>query len=244
MHQQAMALVYAYLLAGHGRRYGFSPEQHPATQAQVRLIHEIVAKTVPDADICWIFDYARRVRSLDDLPNLKSGLEVARQEGKGVIAVADLTLIFRKAAPEDRPGLLKEIRVYHDHIADVSRGGRRMSALPKEEVRAIWTFGITGMPKRQTRTVPPNSLKTKRAARKANRVSAMSRGTRADAIAKELAQVRDKLAAYDVDCSMTAIAKEANMAGLRTTRGKDWTASAVGRALRRLEKENPLEGSW
>jgi hypothetical protein len=243
MHHQAMEVMLAYLLAGYGRRYGFSPEQHPATQAQVRLIREKFAAATPDVEIVWIFDYARRVRTLDDLPILKAVLEVVRQEGKGAIAVADMTLIFRKAAPEDRQGLLCEIGVYDEHIVDISRGGRRMSALPKEEVHAIWTYGITGMPKRQSRTASSNTTTIKKAARKANKVSATSRGRRADALAKKLAQIRDKLAADGENCSMTAIANEANGAGLRTTRGKDWTASAVGRALRRLEKENPLEGS-
>lgn len=238
-----MARVYAYLLAGYGRRYGFSPEQHPATQAQVRLFREMVAAKKPDVEFFWIFDYARQVRTLDDLPNLKAVLETFRQVGKSVVSVPDLTLIFRKANLDDRLRLLREIEAYDAHIVDVSRGGRRISALRKKEVYAILTYRVTGMPTRQTRTASSNTTTIKKAAGKANKVSAISRGRRADAAAKKLAQIRDKFAADGVDCSMTAIAKEANRAGLRTTRGNDWTASTVGRALRRLEKEHSIEGS-
>ena len=86
------------------------------------------------------------------------------------------------------------------------------------------------------RISPLDAVERLQQTRAATRISAISRAQRADDLAHQLADLREELALAQGPTTLDEIAREANGRGLRTSRGNEWTASAVARALTRIRK--------
>ncbi|WP_162561801.1 hypothetical protein [Limimaricola hongkongensis] len=227
-------MPFAYILLTYGPRHGIELSSHPAAQVQGRHIRAFPPK---GTQLIWCSDYARRARGLEDLPVLKRTLEHLGSPGMPTsLLVSDLSLLFKHATPEGRLTLADALHEHAERIIDVSRQAL-LSAMPPAMVRAIIQHGA--LRDTQSNPVPRRSrphLATSDHTAEAAAASRRARSAQADGKARELQELRAKIAATNgIAPNHTALASEANRRGLLTTRNKPWTASTVGRTLRRLQ---------
>ncbi len=227
-------MPFAYILLSHGPRHGIKLDHHPAAQVQGRHIKAFPPK---GTRLIWCSDYARRARGLEDLPVLKRTLGRLGDPGMPTsLLVSDLSLLFKHATPEGRLALADALHKQAERVIDVSRQAP-LDAMPPAMVRAIIQHGAL----RDTQSNPPPRRQRPRLATsdhtaKAAAASRRARSAQADSRAQELQELRAEIAATNgIAPNHTALASEANRRGLLTTRNKPWTASTVGRTLRRLQ---------
>lgn len=226
-------MLFAYILLTYGPRHGIALGNHPAAQVQGRHIKAFV----PDGQrLFWCSDYARRVRGLEDLPALQRTLE--RLGGPGMPAtllVSDLTLLFKHATAEGRLSLMDALHEYAERVVDVSRQ-TALSAMPPAMLRAVAQHGALRDSQRNPAPRRKRSKSATPSATGAAETSRQVRGERADQKARALQELRAEIAdANGIAPNHTELANEANRRGLLTTRNQPWTASTIGRTLRRLQ---------
>ena len=231
--------VFCYVILTHGSRQFDRVTEHPAARQQVRNLRYIESEqelTLRGP----AHDYARRIRSITDLPMLCHAMKIAEEKGSYVV-MDDIGRIFRIAKEEDRKRLLSGLLYLGDNLFGYRQGTARLHEDP-QLIQSLLRGGDPGLysltkTTRKTRSPAMRRIKN----RKAAKASAIARGQAADAKAEKLIRVRDELIQRGEPATLTAIAREANQTGLTTTRGRPHTATSVKRALERLAAQPTSE---
>ena len=180
------------------------------------------------------WEYARRVRSLHDLPKLAEVLDA------GVIVIMDdLGRLFRPCPDlKTANALLQELKPYGDRLV----GLRQVGTLSKmtDKKKALMISGeqnpryVYGKHRAHSRSRSRSDGSTN----KANAASSRSRADTADKNAQALVEIRERLISEGKAPSFRMIVDRANEEGMRTTRGNEWRADTVYRTMKRLERED------
>lgn len=226
-------LIYAYVLLTHGAKPKGSIENHPAARQQISNLRGAALEFESLADLRIAYDYARGFSKLADLPNFLKLLE-AFKEHNGTVLIDDFRRLFANHSGDDRAALLDELLEFKENIRDL-KTSKLLGELSQAQVTLICA---SESPIKFTRTPVPRGHRAKDErqlqTQKAIYASRKVRSSVADAKARDLAEMRDRLAATSNEVSNRQIADAANAEGLRTTRGKLWNPAGFNRMLKRL----------
>lgn len=183
-----MRFLPVYIFVSHGPRYGSSVEELPGPQTQSLALEEQAARGDAQLRIMG-HDYARKIRSSDDLPNLFRLLKGFQRDAEKTglparLMVDDYARLFRAADEAFRPELWEMLIDYSDHIRD-QRQGKQLNDLSQEMSMLIRT-GV--LPPLKKRTPCKDRAEQERAAQtaKARQVSAKTRSSAAQQAAAAL----------------------------------------------------------
>lgn len=229
---EGFATATGYILLTHGPRHGIKLADHPAAQAQGRHIRRL---SPPNVKITWRGDYARRAGGLEDLPVLKHLLDGLAEPGhRDLLVISDVARLFKHMTLEKRRDLRAALERHGASIYDASRGCLLKNMSP-DLLTLLQFHGLADQSVRhpirgaKRRTDPGRTAE-------ASTKSREMRGLQADQKAEALQAIRAEMTAlHGAEPTLTAVANEANRRGLFTTRNRPWTASTVGRTLRRLQ---------
>lgn len=234
--------IAAYVLVSHGPRSYPHPGRSRGGRAQWKCFQELRRKhdLLPHP---VVHDYARKVRTLDDLPALKAYLEHCAVNGGPAIWIDGVGRILSRAEFAHRNDLLDELRAYGVHILDL-RAGRVLSKFEESRLRLLVI-----MPKAPSHPLPSLRIESEPArkhrrlqTRAAVAASSAARSRAADKRAREIEMIRDDLAVKGQRSRPVDVAREANDRGLLSARGKPWTRTTVSFALKRLAAPASPEG--
>ncbi|QFT62690.1 hypothetical protein FIU91_07100 [Roseivivax sp. THAF30] len=220
-----------YVLATHGRRD--VSKSHPAVRRQVNNLEAWHKQAGQSRHAEWTFDYARRIRCLDDLPRLSKRL--ARGE---VVVMDDLGRLFRPCS--DLIAARDLLEGLYPHV-DRLVGLRQRSAFSGLTQKAALDLLLGAQDPRFVLTKNTRSslpAVSRLSTEEANAASGRARKKAADEKALALAELRDRLIASGAAPSFSQLARHANEEGLRTTRGNEWRGDTVFRALKRLRTDD------
>ena len=224
----------AYVLLTHGPKPKGTIKQHPSAKQQLANFQGVADELGARDKLRVFYDHSRSYKSLTDLPTLQRLLERAR-ELEGAIVIDDFRRLFANYSGDDRMTFLEEILRFQDNFRDL-KTGKLLGELPQTKLTHIL---LAEKPVRYVRTPLPRKTKPKAErrlqTRNAVRASRKVRSEKADGKAHEIGEVRDRLIQEHSDVTYQKIADTANSEGLRTIRGKHWTAAGVFRMLKRLE---------
>lgn len=207
---------------------------HPAASGQIANLRLAFP---PDKDRRdrFLWDYARKITELNDLPNLKTMLQKAIKLKSGALIVDDFSRLFRLCEESKRRDLLDELSPYGDHIFEV-RTGKRLSAFIDIGANDL-LIKLANFPpwapvgaRKQNSEAEERSAATE-VARVASQKSRKASGVDRD---MEIANLRDEMNAEGKSNTAVEVANEANRRLLRTPHKKPWTERSVRDALARF----------
>lgn len=225
-----------YLLITNGPRHLRPIEDHPAAQHQLFVLKTRAAEF--DAKLAIVtYDYARKIRSFDDLPNLFEVLDQAKQIPSNQpnphhIFIDDYARLFRVTAPEFRSALWNALLEHAAFITDLRQGK------PLDEVSEDTTVLIRAglLPRQKARATHKSRSKQDREAQTAaaRRVSAASRSLTAARSAQALRQAYDSYLEGNQGTNFRGFIEGDAALGLRNSRGALWTYRSGLRAIKSL----------
>ncbi|SDI40469.1 hypothetical protein [Lutimaribacter saemankumensis] len=227
-----MRLYYALIT------HGPNPENWPARKlGELRPVSNLVEfhkqKAAGERFILKV-EYCRNIKSQASLPKLNALLETAKRHG-AFVTTDDFRRLFSRCDVAYRADLRSHLKAFGDHFVDL-RTRKSFSSLSETATRQILfhdgpvTFKIKSEKKR-TEPTPWGRNQVK----EATKASAEVRARKANKKAEQLSEIRAELTEDRRTPTLKAIADEANVRGLTTSRGNHWTASTVQRALKRLQ---------
>lgn len=228
---EARRRIRAYVLVTSGTKHSsLALQSRPGAETQMARIQrfaEITNCTVSS----WMFDVARAPRRPASLATLFSSLREFKAEHQGALFIDDAARLFRGVASVSI--MIEALRPYCEFVFDTSRC-KRLSELNDAE----WVSLLGGAGAHQIKPFHPRSGLSGNpdSLMEARRVSQLARAQKALKSARPLDALRTEMSANGTVPSHTAIAREANERGLRTSRGNEWSDVAVARALRRLDQ--------
>ncbi|MEO8245196.1 MAG: hypothetical protein ABI832_23200, partial [bacterium] len=107
-----------YVLIGYGRKPTPPVAKHEAALRQVDNLRSAIPVDSLRT-IKFIWDYARQVRQLDDLPNLRDVLQKLLALKAGKVIVDNLARFFSRCPLADRIYLLNELELFGEHLFEV-----------------------------------------------------------------------------------------------------------------------------
>lgn len=238
-----------YILLTHGAKLTGDVMLHPAASGQIANIRAMFPAEKGRANkVVW--DYARKIHHIDDLPSLQGALRRSQEVKGGALIVDDLSRLFRICADMDRVSLLNDLMVFGDHLfslrhrsklSDLSADQKNFLVLHPERF-AHWS--VKGA--RSARMPVAKRADATDAARKASIASRQASAARRDA---QISDLQRALVSAGKPCTTTDIAAEANRRLLQTARRLPWSERAVRDALRRVattssDKEPPGSGPF
>lgn len=140
-----------YTILTYGKKPAGKIPFHPAASAQIANLETAFP---PDARYQdrTVWEYARVIHCLDDLPRLKAILQEMTIKEIGLLIMDDVSRLFRVCKQPDRAGLLLELKPFADRLyslrhgltlsafSDVKRGA--FSEFPEQ--LAHWTINGVG----------------------------------------------------------------------------------------------------
>jgi hypothetical protein len=232
--------VYGYVFLSYGAKRTLEPERYPARRDQIdNLTSEFEARGITDYKLA--FERVPKVEGLQSLPTLIWLLERAARE-QSFVVVDHIGRIFYRCPVNLRGRLRGELQPYLPLIREVARECQQASTRTREELRALLRisepvrFRKTPRMRRERST---DELAHQTAAARA--VSANTRARWADTQAKLLQILRGELLETNDRVTYRLLADEANRRGIKTTRGNNWSAATVKRALDRLKQDGDAE---
>lgn len=227
-------MLFAYILVTSGRRpQAAELPTHPASRQQFRNLGIEIRRRWPKLEPTWIFDYARTVTLLDDLPELRRHLALLKDVGSGAMVVDDLIRLFGRVPPDRREDFFERIEPFSKYLVGLRQKSRlselRGARLSQVVLAAEPSRYVVQPARRAKRSLDDRREQTSAATRE----SARARAAAADSKARELEAIRRELTGAGREASLEAIAECANERGLATTRQKPWSRQSVHRALKR-----------
>lgn len=224
-------LFFAYVVVSHGPRHfpGRTAERPGARLQMDRITRAAARRGVFARGI--LHDYARNPTGPESFPALFRGLEQMEKHGVELLILQETERLFQKLPLKERERMLLALQPFHRVILDARRQ-RLLSELDHGQWVDVSAAGLA-----RPAAGPREPLSEKEArwqTQSARRVSKRIRAAKADNFARQIRALRDELIAAEKFAGNRALAREANARGLRTTRGKEWSDVAIGRALKRL----------
>lgn len=231
-----MSIFPAYIFVSHGPKHVANIEDSPGAASQFKLLSDH-AEIVGAGLHVLGHDYARKIRSIDDLPNLFRLLALHKESSQGGLPmrlrIDDYTRLFRAATDQFKPVLWRELMRFSDHLIDL-RQGKSLHCLSKEMALVVQTGMLS-----QARSAPHTGIRSQsdksRQTNKARRVSAMARKKSAERSAIALREALSNFQASQPKASMVEFLASEHAIGLCNSHGKLWTYRSALRAIRRLE---------
>lgn len=229
-----MIKYFGYALITHGPRPRKELARYPAARQQILNLKHL-ADRLEGQNLGVSHDYAREVESLDSLPVLKNLLE--QVDGKNArVVIDDYRRIFARCPQHLRSDLFTELEHYGWHFIDLKLTHHLGDLHLVQKVALLSAtspirFQLEPIPRRQ-RPLQERRDQT----HMASIVSQVVRTKNADKKAHELAELKKRLKKSGQPITARAIAEQANLESLETTRGNEWTASSVARALKRIDE--------
>lgn len=233
--------VLAYLLITSGPRHVPDISKEPAARTQMRALETMASKLDAGLNIvAW--DYARKITSLNDLPQLLKALQTMKQssedgKGTGQIVIDSYSRLFRAATPEMQSELWSALIEYEGHFRDMQTR-KSLSDLSSETALLVRTGSMPPLKTRRqsaVRNEEERQAQTKRA--RAN--SAVIRRKRAEASAQKLQQAYHAYKGEIPGASLKAFIESDASNTVRNSHGRAWTYSSAKRALRELRNREP-----
>lgn len=232
-----MRIFRGYLLLTNGPKYFRPIEEHPAARHQLFILRKTAAALESKFAIVG-HDYARKIHSLADLPNLFAVLNEAKQEAddqanRHHIFIDDYTRLFRVTMPEFRTALWNALLEHASYITDL-RQGKPLNTLDENTATMIRT-GL--LPQLRKRAPAKGRSKQQMAAQtaKARHVSAIVRSDAALRSAEQLKRAFDGYKASDPKIGFRAFVDSDAFKELRNSRGDSWTYRSGLRALKSVD---------
>lgn len=233
--------VLAYLLITSGPRHVPDISKEPAARTQMRALETMASKLDAGLNIvAW--DYARKITSLNDLPQLLKALQTMKQssedgKGTGQIVIDSYSRLFRAATPEMQSELWSALIEYEGHFRDMQTR-KSLSDLSSETALLVRTGSMP--PLKIGRQTAVRSEKQRQAQTESARVnSALVRKQRAEDAVRQLQQAFD---AYKDDipgATLKAFIDSDAAKTVRNSLGRAWTYSSAKRALQELRNREP-----
>lgn len=231
--------VLAYLLITSGPRHVPDIAKEPAARTQMRALETMASKLDASFNIvAW--DYARKITSLNDLPQLFKALQTMTQSsedgrGSGQIVIDSYSRLFRAATPEMQSELWSALIEYEDHFRDIQTR-KSLCDLSSETALLVKTGN---MPRLEVgRQTAVRSEKQRQAQTDSARVnSAFVRTKRAEHAARQLQRAFDAYRDDIPGASLKAFIESDASMTVRNSLGRAWTYSSAKRALRELRNK-------
>ena len=210
---------------------------HKAAQRQVALIRSVYQAVVSDR---FRFDYARKIRQLDDLPVLSHTLSTIEKVERGVVIVDDLSRLFRCCEMIKRQDLLGQLEMFGEHVASL-RHGARLSNMSSDQKHDLLLYPERRWAVKGVRTLTSSRDERANATELARIASLKSRKNAAAKRDQKIADLRHELIDAGMPSAASDIASEADRRLLRTAHGLSWTARSVRQALARVAETQSSE---
>jgi len=225
-----MANIYGYVLATYGTKSHGNISQCEAVRRQINNLQHFSKSH--GAALRIAYDYQRKVRCLDDLPNLRQILEQRSRNKSGIILVDCLTWLFQRPEPNLRQTFASELVAHGKHIYGV-RDRCRLDDLTEDQIRARLNMNLPllRLGTRAKDLAPKGATQTF----EAMKASKTARVEESLNLALKLLSIKSELEAAGLPARGEDIAKVANDRGYRTQLGTLWSQSSVSRALKRLK---------
>ncbi len=223
-----------YLLITYGPKPKGPLENCLAAHQQVRNLLFVAEKVTGKREFTPVYDYARKVRGLDSLPELKALLDRAK-EAKATIFIDTFIRLFSNCPKEARIDLLKELQEYSGHFKDIHSGEDIGSLSEKNLIRLVNAMSPVKFVLESHPQSPRRPDVRREQTRKATQASQEARTEAANLKAGELHRLKTELLQKQDRITNAKLAREANERGLMTTRRSKWSGASVTRALKRLD---------
>lgn len=133
--QRETRFFHGYLLITSGPRHVPDMKKEPAARTQMRVLQQVALKADAELNIVT-WDYARKIRSLDDVPNLFKALRQSKQafesgQSRGRISIDSYSRLFSVTTPEMQRELWLALLEYDDYIRDIQTK-KRLTQLSRE----------------------------------------------------------------------------------------------------------------
>ncbi len=228
---QGRAALIGYVLITRGPRHFKNLRDVEAAKRQINNL-ESFCKQKGFEKLELIYDYARSIESLASLPNLNIALRKLSEQESGVLCIDDLGWLLRHMDIDKCMGFLKQVRPYSIHIYGIKQD-KRLNTLKQGDMKELLS-PKSGLFKIETSAGSVSKTKPNAQTRKATRYSAIARKSYAVQTAQKLENLLNELQASDAHVNHSALANEANLRGILTTRGKIWPRTTVNRTLKKL----------
>ncbi len=220
-----------YVLITRGPRHFKNLRDVEAAKRQINNL-EIFRKLKGFEKLELIYDYARSIESLASLPNLKTALEKLSEQESGALCIDDLGWLLRHMDIDTCKEFLKQIRPYSIHIYGIKQD-KRLNTLKPGDMKELLS-PKSGLFKIATPAGSVSNESSNEQTKKATHYSAIARKSYAIQTAQKLDNLLNELQASGADVNHSALAIEANLRGILTTRNNVWSRATVNRALKKL----------
>lgn len=190
---------------------------------------------VPLKIVAW--DYARKIKSLDDVPKLLETLHAMKQASEGGqvsgrLLIDSYSRLFRAAMPETQSALWDALLEYEDYIRDV-RTRKSLTELSRDMALLVKTGNMPNLEiGRATKTRSAAARKAQTSDARAHSISV--RNNRARQAARELQKAFDDFKEDIPGASLKAFIDSDASNAVRNSLGRPWAYSSAKRALRDL----------
>lgn len=229
-----MSVILGYLFLSYGPRHASDVTRLSAAARQMRSLSEIAARQGAHLRVLG-WDYARRIRGRNDLPQLFKLLEACREQaaqtGHGPkIIVDDYSRLFRVTEIDAREELWEVLTEYSDHFWGL-RQGKALDALSPEMTLLI---KCGALPHKRDRGSGKGASQAARSAQteKARRASAVMRSAAGDQAARDLAASLGDYLKRNPGATVKAFLDTAEGRALRNSHGHPWSYRSALRVLR------------
>lgn len=228
-----MPIINAYALVTHGKKPKPGETDHPSIRKQIANIRQALSQHEVER-VQVASDYARQIRSMDDLPTLKQILSAMKANNAGKLVVDDLSRLFRICPIDARFALLNSLEPFGKHLFDLRLLGL-LARVPAEKKAVFLKHAdmMSGWEMSGARKNLGTASKRAESTRTAREASVAARSIARDHRDAELLRLHDEVAAESVTFTMKDLAARANASGMRTGHGRPWNARSVGDVLRR-----------
>ncbi len=215
-----------FVLIIYGTKPSGSYREHPQAKTQID-IYEKLLEGCPEVSARYVIDSARRINGLASLPKLNNALTSLSNMDGFKIRFLDLSRLFSYTDLNKREAFLQELNEYAAHIFSV-RHKKALSDFSADEI-----YDLILHPEKSKL---PSKQGQPRDTKKARSSSMISRTGRAISTARKFYSMKEELVSSEGRATLQMVADQANVRGMRTSRGKKWTAPNVGRMLDLLER--------
>ncbi len=237
--QRETRFFHGYLLITSGPRHVPDMKKEPAARTQMRVLQQVALKADAELNIVT-WDYARKIRSLDDVPNLFKALRQSKQafesgQSRGRISIDSYSRLFSVTTPEMQRELWLALLEYDDYIRDIQTK-KRLTQLSRE-IELLVKSGNMPPLKLAKQNTQRSEAERQAQTSNAREYSVLVRGQRAKRAAQNLREAYNVYKEETRGGSLKGFIESDASKELLNSRGKPWVYGSAKRAIRDLKSD-------
>lgn len=238
--QRSNRFLPSYLLITSGPRHVADMTKQPSARAQMSALERVAEEHDAELNIvAW--DYARKIKSLDDVCKLFATLaEMKRSSEDGQVSgrllIDSYCRLLKAATPEMQPALWSALIEYEGHIRDIQTRKSLIELSP--EMALLVRTGRMPRLKVPREAAERTEVERQAQTESAREYSKLFREQRAKRAARELKEAFDAYKGDTPGASLKSFVESDASNGVLNSHGSLWAYSSAKRVLRKMKKEH------